>query len=313
MEILERLRIWNVWTLSAEGILVSPSAKPESVEESQTRGIFGRSSRDWFASFDPATCCWKTSQATFLSDLEQYSETWPDSGTMRNGRVYELRISEPPTCERGSSSWPTARVVQPSTANQSKNGGPPQNLAISAQNWLTPHGMMGTTEATGKTGRGGEFAKQVTHWPTPTEDNANNAGGPSGTAGTYQDLTVEAAKWATPQEHDKSGGTPERVGRYGTEHGDRNLADDVTLWQTPATDSFRSRGGDRKDEMGLDQQERFHSLPDPTIPGGQKYSESDLTSLRHLSLQNAAEAPKRRLNPRFVEWLMNFPIGWTEL
>ena len=29
------------------------------------------------------------------------------------------------------------------------------------------------------------------------------------------------------------------------------------LWQTPATDSFRSRGGDRKDEMGLDQQARI--------------------------------------------------------
>lgn len=28
-------------------------------------------------------------------------------------------------------------------------------------------------------------------------------------------------------------------------------------WQTPNTDSFRSRGGDRKDEMGLDQQSRF--------------------------------------------------------
>lgn len=28
------------------------------------------------------------------------------------------------------------------------------------------------------------------------------------------------------------------------------------IWQAPATDSFRSRGGDRKDEMGLDQQAR---------------------------------------------------------
>jgi DNA (cytosine-5)-methyltransferase 1 len=29
------------------------------------------------------------------------------------------------------------------------------------------------------------------------------------------------------------------------------------MWQTPATDSFRSRGGDRKEEMGLDQQARL--------------------------------------------------------
>lgn len=33
------------------------------------------------------------------------------------------------------------------------------------------------------------------------------------------------------------------------------------IWQTPATDSFRSRGGDRKDEMGLDQQARRWPTP----------------------------------------------------
>lgn len=35
----------------------------------------------------------------------------------------------------------------------------------------------------------------------------------------------------------------------------------MEIWQTPAVDSFRSRGGDRKDEMGLDQQARFFPTP----------------------------------------------------
>lgn len=90
-----------------------------------------------------------------------------------------------------------------------------------------------------------------------------------------------------------------------------DLVVSARVWQTPATDSFRSRGGDRKDEMGLDQQARSHQVP--AIPDGPPFSESDLTLLRHLSLQNAAVAPKRRLNPRFVEWLMGFPPCWTEL
>ena len=34
-------------------------------------------------------------------------------------------------------------------------------------------------------------------------------------------------------------------------------------WQTPGVDSFRSRGGDRKEEMGLDQQAR--NWPTPTV------------------------------------------------
>lgn len=43
--------------------------------------------------------------------------------------------------------------------------------------------------------------------------------------------------------------------------GEKNLADDVQLWQTPAADSFRCRGGDRKDEMGLDQEARTWASP----------------------------------------------------
>lgn len=35
-----------------------------------------------------------------------------------------------------------------------------------------------------------------------------------------------------------------------------SLTGAMGLWQTPASDSFRSRGGDRKDEQGLDQQAR---------------------------------------------------------
>jgi hypothetical protein len=42
------------------------------------------------------------------------------------------------------------------------------------------------------------------------------------------------------------------------------------------------------------------SLPAPEIkPHGSESSPSGPTS-------------RRRLNPRFVEWLMGFPIGWTD-
>jgi len=85
------------------------------------------------------------------------------------------------------------------------------------------------------------------------------------------------------------------------------------MWQTPGTDSLRSRGGERVDEPGLDQQARMWrsptptlvdqvlSLPLPTTPkGGQPSSETAPTS-------------RRRLNILFVEWLMNWPEGWTSL
>lgn len=40
-----------------------------------------------------------------------------------------------------------------------------------------------------------------------------------------------------------------------------SLTGATSQWQTPATDAFRSRGGDRKGEMGLDQEARNWSTP----------------------------------------------------
>jgi DNA (cytosine-5)-methyltransferase 1 len=45
-------------------------------------------------------------------------------------------------------------------------------------------------------------------------------------------------------------------GLSSSEGGGGEFHKQATHWQTPAIDSFRSRGGDRKDEMGLDQQSR---------------------------------------------------------
>lgn len=127
----------------------------------------------------------------------------------------------------------------------------------------------------------------------------------------------EYSSWPTPTATDYKGSN--RPGqRAGTLS---ELAEQ--LWQTPTADLFRSRSGIRRDELGAKavtcnaanwptpnanpntQQlaERIfpylHSLRDLTISTGQISSPRDRTS-------------RRRLNPRFLEWLMGFPIGWTE-
>ena len=65
-----------------------------------------------FASYDPATCLWKTSQRSFIEELTRFSATWPRSGTMRNGSAYLL----PPWVCRitvtGFSLWPTPTASQ---------------------------------------------------------------------------------------------------------------------------------------------------------------------------------------------------------
>lgn len=197
----------NPSILSAEAIPASRSARPGNEPANGTCGIFGPSLLDCFAFFDPDTSCWKTSQATFLSGLDQYSETWPDSGSMRSGRVYERVMSELPTSESVSSSWPTARGE--------------------ANHWNTP-----STE-------------DVSTWRTITACSENSLRGSGQNA--------EARK---AQGHMV------------------NIQDQVNSWEP--------------------------SRPAQPTNDGPPSSESAPTS-------------RRRLNPRFVEWLMGFPVTWTEL
>lgn len=116
-------------------------------------------------------------------------------------------------------------------------------------------------------------------WPTARSEDAESCGNhPEAT----DSLTGATKNWLTPHGMngiDHSG----KVGRGG------EFAKQATEWeatpampsgqlspgpqcQTPATDSFRSRGGDRKDEMGLDQQSRFWSTP-RAISGGPETAE----------------------------------------
>jgi hypothetical protein len=141
-------------------------------------------------------------------------------------------------------------------------------------------------------------------WPTALQENGESCGNHPG---AVDSLTGAAKLWNTPRAITGGAETAERKQELGrTESGGGDLQAQTQLWQTPATDSFRSRGGDRKDEMGLDQQARMYfvqhhcpSPPAPAIPDGLASSEPAPTS-------------RRRLNPRFVEWLMGFPVTWTE-
>lgn len=66
--------------------------------------------------------------------------------------------------------------------------------------------------------------------------------------------------WRTP-DSPKDGGVRNRQDSRFSERHQITIAEQAEHWQTPATDSFRSRSGDRKDEQGLDQQARMWATP----------------------------------------------------
>jgi hypothetical protein len=103
-----------------------------------------------FATYDPATSSWRTSQGTFPWGSDKYSQTWPRAGMTRNGIAYRLPPSAPRTYAIASSSspnaparWPTATTSDAFTdrlqSTQQEDGSMHSvTLAQAVQRWPTP-------------------------------------------------------------------------------------------------------------------------------------------------------------------------------
>lgn len=82
------------------------NAKPR-----KTKGICGRKRIGLFAKFDRDGSCWKTSEDSYLPNVEtslsEYCGSFPRSGSMRNGRLYQHPIWEPAINENVSGLLPT--------------------------------------------------------------------------------------------------------------------------------------------------------------------------------------------------------------
>ena len=82
-----------------------PGSEQGSTEQDQDCGV---NTSEPFAHFDPATCWWKTYQGCLLTlTWDEYSETWPRAGTMRNGIAFQQVPLAPLTGETGYGLWPT--------------------------------------------------------------------------------------------------------------------------------------------------------------------------------------------------------------
>lgn len=98
----------------------------------------------------------------------------------------------------------------------------------------------------------GSLTRSGLAWPTRTANDAKNDNPPSQSERNTPPLNVAAAMWPPPR------------AIYGDHPGmtdKSHLTGQAVNWQTPGTDSFRSRGGGRKDEPGLDRQAKQRGTP----------------------------------------------------
>lgn len=97
-------------------------AQPERAQASTASGQgSGERWRASFTMYDRATSSWRTAQCSLLGDSDEYSETWPRWGSMRNGECSERGMPVRRTRETASgssrligSAWPTPRAADAS-------------------------------------------------------------------------------------------------------------------------------------------------------------------------------------------------------
>lgn len=182
--------------------------------------------------------------------------------------------------------------------------------------WRTPKasdGDHGGPNARDKSGRL-HLSAQAARWPTPTVFGNHNRKGLSKKSG--DGLATAVKMWPTPQSHDSQKGYLNRVERFGTKHGGRNLNDEVLMFPTPSATDYKGAGKtgklrDRLDyaaERGATKKKVFATTQARDYRTGQKTRWNNPNRSRNLNDQIGGQ-----LNPTWVEWLMGLPTGWTDL
>jgi hypothetical protein len=95
-------------TLYLAGFHAKTSAQQERAQEStETEAGCGEKWHASFAKYSPDLSLWRTAQCSLLGGLDEFSETWPQWGLMRDGECWEQRTLEQTIRGTESGSLPT--------------------------------------------------------------------------------------------------------------------------------------------------------------------------------------------------------------
>ena len=210
--------------------------------------------RGSFTKYDPNTSSWKTHQCSLLGDLDEFLETWPQWGLMRNGECWEQQTLAQTI--KGTGYGLLEKWATPTTMDTLP---PKSEKALNKE----------ATQARPNRTKPANLRDQVSNmhkWPTP---DAN-----CGARGT-QEL------W-----------TPKRKSGHQAQYSINQAVRDAEKlkFPTPQASDHRDRG----------------NMSNPSI---QRRVENG----KQLNLSMVAHPTSGQLNPMWVEWLMGWPIGWTDL
>ena len=259
-------------------IRASLSQLPESKEAQRMTATSGRSLAKLLHTKDPLGAFSKMFMVTLPWASTRCLLTWKPKITPRGRLLCQLAVSMPRTDATGSGllHTPTATANQMAPSMRSRDAG---------SWWATPNTMdhlpQRSAESTEKMMQG---ARKGRSRPSNLREQVN--------PDTMQ-------MWATPRTTDGTAG-PRKLNEKGRrisqanpnlDYG-ANLSDQVKMWPTPTT----------RDHKGGYQGGRIRN-------GKVSMDTLDL-AVQHTDNQQKTGG---QLNPQWVEWLMGYPEGWTDL
>lgn len=233
------------------------------------------------ARFDLASSSWKTPQCSLIEGWDEFSETWPAWGSMRNGVSWGRTMPALPIFESGSGSWPTPTV----NGNYNRKGLSSQSgdgLATAVANFPTPTATNTKANHMRSAGR-----PSRTYFPSPMASDCEARGGHRGNLDT---LTSFTKAFPTPCARD---------------------------FRSPNLKPYSERGGGKKGEQLVNFIAHFPTPRAGSSNGGGTGLDGGSNARRALARDHGEVEAKAllggQLNPPWVEWLMGWPIGWTDL
>jgi len=102
-----------------------------------------------------------------------------------------------------------------------------------------------------------------------------------------------------------------RPSRAATNRKTEYLSEMVKMWPTPQEDDSSNVNPSEKRRMTL--AKAIKQWPTPTGKENQHCPSMQTRGIACRNMHDAKQGQEGQLNPDWVEWLMNWPIGWTSL
>lgn len=276
----------ELWISSLRDSRASHGATPASAKAPTTSGGYGPTSLTSFATLSRDASFWRTFPDLLGEGWNTYCGTWPKWGSMRSGTCFRRRKRELRTSANGSSSWPTANVA---------GGGNTAELTRNGNHYLRPSGK--------KAHLGLDQAAKMAMYPTPTRADGER------TSNEYMrgNLTLRgAAMYPTPDagvttrsNRSASSGAADRPALAKLA---RMMGQSESPRATPTVQDANNRAGPSQ----------FHRNSKPLNVQIVEHSPSGLQDVTTEAGGTVRLTSDWELNPRFVEWLMGMPMGWTD-